>query len=532
MLYFGKLSEQTWPLGDIFAVERTPQAVSSILDLQLQNTDAAAWLFWDPELGRPEPSVILALLDKPGDIFHAGLQLGMGGLPDVINFIKPTWMHNCDPSPTIEATSWRMSLRCCMIRTEVMCQLGGILPKFQTLAGGALEMGYRYIRQGVVIRNTPLLLDSQINSGEQEIIPFTDQALFLRLHFTRFWNWYALWRSCRNQLVSFPHMLKQMKKTNLHTSASMPVFSPVNSQSDCVYSGAKVSVLIPTLGRYDFLRKLLPQLRDQTIKPVEIIIIDQTQESLRKDLKTEFPDLPLVIIYQNKRGQSTARNAGLHVAKGEYILFIDDDDEVPLDLIQKHVQAICVEKCEVSCGVAYEDGAGPLPFEFLSRRVSDVFPTNNSMILRSSLDRSGLFDLAFDHGPRADADLGTRLYLSGALMILNPQINLIHHHAPAGGLRTYKARSVTYASSRKSLYIRRIPAATEFYIERRYFTLKQIHESFLIRVISTFGYHGSRLKVIVKLIVSLLQLPDTLLKLRSAKKKSLLLKTEYPFLEN
>jgi hypothetical protein len=128
-------------------------------------------------------------------------------------------------------------------------------------------------------------------------------------------------------------------------------------------------------------------------------------------------------------------------------LFVDDDDEVPADLVEKHLQSLTRFRNEVSCGVAEEDGAGPLPEAFRLVRSSDVFPTTASLIAKDVLARSGLFDLG--HRARAPADLGMRLYLSGCLMVLNPEIKALHHHAPSGGRRTHGAR-ITYASSRKS----------------------------------------------------------------------------------
>ena len=108
----------------------------------------------------------------------------------------------------------------------------------------------------------------------------------------------------------------------------------------------------------------------------------------------------------------------------------------------------------MSSGVADEVGAGALPADFRLLRASDVFPTNNTMIRRDILGRSGLFDLAYNHRPRADGDLGIRNYLAGAFMILNPAISVLHHHAASGGLRKHKARTVTNAMSRKSIFQR------------------------------------------------------------------------------
>ncbi len=132
------------------------------------------------------------------------------------------------------------------------------------------------------------------------------------------------------------------------------------------------------------------------------------------------------------------------------------------------------------------------------------------MVSRISLIKSGLFDLAYEHGPRADGDLGMRLYLGGARMLLDPEIRVLHHHAPRGGLRAHNARRITYASSRRSLLQRNLPSVTELYLVRRYFSPRQAHEQLWLSVLGTFSLHGSRPKQIIKILVSGLCLPHTL----------------------
>src|SRR5262249_23808170 len=177
-------------------------------------------------------------------------------------------------------------------------------------------------------------------------------------------------------------------------------------------------------------------------------------------IANEFADLPLTVLELESAGQCTARNAGLLRARGDAILFVDDDDEIDADLIARHVAHLAATGADVSSGVAKEPGAGPIPEAFTRARASDVFPTNNSLARRRVLERSGLFDLAYDHGARADGDLGMRAYLSGAVMLLSPTICVLHHHAPRGGLRTHGARVVTYAGSRRRITLRHLPEVT------------------------------------------------------------------------
>jgi glycosyltransferase involved in cell wall biosynthesis len=290
-----------------------------------------------------------------------------------------------------------------------------------------------------------------------------------------------------------------------------------------------VTVLIPTLDRYRHLRKLLSQLRDQTIKPLEIIVVDQTPVERRDTiLGDDFSDLPLTIIYLDHPGQCSSRNSGLKLAKGDHVLFLDDDDEISSTLLEAHLRNLLRFDADVSSGVADEVGAGPLPDEFQVLRISDVFPTNNTLIRRTALQDSGLFDLAYDHGSRADGDLGMRVYLSGALMVLNPEIRVLHHRANKGGLRTHGARVITYASSRRSLLQRHLPSATEIYLSKRYFTEMQVREMLWICAFSTFSIRGGIFRKILKAIISLILLPNTLHQIRKNYRTALRMHEDYP----
>lgn len=212
----------------------------------------------------------------------------------------------------------------------------------------------------------------------------------------------------------------------------------------------------------------------------------------------------------DQAGQCSSRNFGLQHSLGDYILFIDDDDEIQPDLIENHLNCLSEYHCNVSCGVAIETGAGSLPADFSFIRTSNVFPTNNTMINRKVLYNSGLFDLAYDHGQRADHDLGMRIYLSGEKMVLNPEIKVIHHHAPSGGLREHKARVITYASSRQSYITRHLTSVSAFYLGMRYFSGQQVDELIWLSALGSYSRKGSSSQKILKGIISLFLFPHTM----------------------
>jgi glycosyltransferase involved in cell wall biosynthesis len=465
------------------------------------------------------------VLNEPGEVWHAGLSLGMAGRPGLIDFVAPTWMLNRDPAPESVATSWRLSFRACLLKTDVLRQMGLPDPGFQTLAGAALEMGHRLITCGVFMRHIPWLVDSAL---PPEPLPFEDELRFVKQRFGAFWSRWAL---CRAVLTGYVSPQKAIRAWSLvrGKQGSPAPYHRSAATSPMTGKAASVTVLIPTIDRYPYLRTLLTQLRAQTVKPDEIIIVDQTELDRRDTtLAGDFADLPLRIIYLDKAGQCSSRNAGLKASTGSYILFIDDDDEVQPDLIARHLENMQTSGCDVSCGAIEEVGSGLPPYHFTYQRVSDVFPAGNALVRREVLKRSGLFDLAYDRMSRADGDLGMRIYLSGAFMVYNPGISVLHHHAPRGGLRTHKARVITYASSRSHLLHRHLPSISESYLEMRYFSIRQQREAQWMRVFGTFAAHGKMYRKLLKVMIGLVLLPDTLLRIRKAYRQAMLMLDKFP----
>jgi GT2 family glycosyltransferase len=271
----------------------------------------------------------------------------------------------------------------------------------------------------------------------------------------------------------------------------------------------RITVVLPTVDRYPTLVPLLGQLAAQTAPPHEVIVVDQTEPARRRhDLGSVAPDLPVHVIGLDRPGQSTARNAALRRATGDVALFIDDDDEIPPTLLADHLRLLG-DGIDAVCGAVDDATAGPPPTGFRHRRASDVFPTNNATVRMDALARSGLFDPAYDHGPRADHDLGMRLHLSGALLVYDPAVEVHHLHAPSGGLRTHGARKVTRASARRSLTQRDLPAVTQQYLAHRYFDARQRREDRAIAAASTLSGDGTTLRRLARALLQLVRLPST-----------------------
>lgn len=522
---------EAWPLGQIREAGPTPSAVAEVVRKHLPESSAQAWLFWDETLGSPDPDRIQRALERPGDVWHCGLRLGMGGLPGVIDHVTPTWMHARDASPEIESTSWRISLRACLIRTDVLRALGGVRPEFASLDAAALEMGHRFLRRGALVRYLPWLLDGE-GVEPARPLPFEDELRWVRYRSGRFWMAWALWRSLATGREGPWRGISAARRVDARNPpADPPPFVRVPDGLDPVAPDGRpeVAVLIPTVDRYPYLITLLGQLRHQTIPPAEVIVVDQTAKDRRvTNLADQFPDLPLKVFELDRPGQCSSRNLGLKDCRREFVLFLDDDVEADPDLIERHLRCLAQHRAGASCGVTREMDGTTLPPDFRLLRASDVFPMGNTLVRREVLARSGLFDLAYDRGARADADLGTRIYLKGGLAVLDPSIVVLHHHAPSGGLRTHKARKITYGGSQRSLTQRHLPSPTEIYLGLRYSGPDRVREALWIRTLQTFRVRGGPLRRLVRLVVATVLLPSTLWRIRAGVRRATAMFGEFP----
>ena len=90
---------------------------------------------------------------------------------------------------------------------------------------------------------------------------------------------------------------------------------------------SKTSVIIATFNDAEYLKRSLPSVINQSLKPLEIVIIDDGSDN--DDAKIivnsfkSITDIPIVFKKKLNGGPSSARNTGIKLARGEFILFID-----------------------------------------------------------------------------------------------------------------------------------------------------------------------------------------------------------------
>lgn len=99
----------------------------------------------------------------------------------------------------------------------------------------------------------------------------------------------------------------------------------------------KVSVIVPVYNVEQYIRKCLDSLVNQTLKNIEIILVDDGSKDSSARIISEYSEKYSNVKYYKKEngGLSDARNYGMKYATGKYIAFIDSDDYVDVNLYKK-----------------------------------------------------------------------------------------------------------------------------------------------------------------------------------------------------
>ena len=101
-----------------------------------------------------------------------------------------------------------------------------------------------------------------------------------------------------------------------------------------------VSIIIPTYNRGYTIKRAVDSVISQTYKNLEVIIVDDGSTDNTKDVIGKINDSRIRYLpHLKRRGCSAARNTGIKASRGEFIAFLDSDDEYYPDKIEKSIEA-------------------------------------------------------------------------------------------------------------------------------------------------------------------------------------------------
>jgi glycosyltransferase involved in cell wall biosynthesis len=125
-----------------------------------------------------------------------------------------------------------------------------------------------------------------------------------------------------------------------------------------------VSVIVPTYNRADLVSRAIESVLDQTYDNFELLVVDDASTDDTETIVRSYDDERVTYFcHQKNRRVSAARNTGIEQASGQYLAFLDDDDEwFPTKVEQQvdHLEAADAAVGMVYCWMEYHDGEKPI----------------------------------------------------------------------------------------------------------------------------------------------------------------------------
>jgi GT2 family glycosyltransferase len=236
-----------------------------------------------------------------------------------------------------------------------------------------------------------------------------------------------------------------------------------------------VSIVIPSYKRKESLQKLLKSLSIEKNNYLEIIVVLQEEKNIRSHGKVK-------VYYLSKPSTPHAMNIGAKMAKGDLIIFLDDDVLVRKSLIVNHVINFLDPNIAATCGRVITLGQSIEPYH---RRVGRIGPLGGvsggfSSTIRQEVDTvigcntcwnksvylslKGIDEQFTGNAIRLETDLSLRAKKRGYKIVFEPKAIVIHNRAVSGGARKSEGRLHWYF---------------DFFSNETYFFLKHQQHIFL-----------------------------------------------------
>lgn len=373
-----------------------------------------------------------------------------------LKYLKPVWYFNLASSKDF----------CYFPSDKQLKEKGFYLEKdtsYKSKVAQNYDLAWNAFQSGFISDTN----EEGLNIWQKKSFPIEDEYRFLRKNFHKAWIIYALllrlitFHNPYKEIVGFLKTRKVKRvdySKNILNDTSYEKF-----ESQLVASNPFISVVIPTLNRYEYLKDVLKDLENQTYKNFEVIIVDQTD-----DFRAAFYEgwnLDLKFWFQEDKALWKARNEAIQSAKGDYILLYDDDSLVEKDWIYEHLKCLDFYKADLSSGVSISTVGAEVPKHYNYFRWSDQLDTGNVLLKKEIFYVIGFFDLHFEKQRMGDGEYGLRCYLNGYKNISNYKAKRIHLKVSQGGLR----QMGSWDGWRPKKLFGPRPVPSVLYLSRKYF---------------------------------------------------------------
>lgn len=290
------------------------------------------------------------------------------------------------------------------------------------------------MQQGLFCYSEPKLLTKEATQIMVKSASTFSMFQFVKEHYK--WVWVVYLFICllifEKRLALLP-FIKSFIFKNRQSDLNFEVVEISSSKQ--IISKREIDVIIPTIGRKEYLYDVLKDLASQTILPKNVIIVEQNpKENSKSELdyltKEEWPfNIKHEFIHQS--GVCNARNLALSKVVSEWTLLGDDDNRFEADLIEKLFSKLEQTGNKVGTTVYLQ------PHEeqtYTKTAQTPIFGGGNS-ILKTNLLANIEFSKLYEYNYGEDIDFGMQLRYLGEDIIFYSDIHITHLKAPMGGYR-------------------------------------------------------------------------------------------------
>jgi len=407
--------------------------VSGLLDLA--NKYENEILVWCHEGSRDDLNVV-----GINDLFHHQKFL-FSYTPSTTNYFDRE-LGYVEDSPFVKVTkgvryaTWQMSSQVGAVHTSVLKACSNDLKAttnfdyfLNSFAKRAMVFGLFCYSEPALLINKTAALNTK-TSNLYTLFRFVKQHYRVRWIFLLFFNLLLYERrfTLVPLLCSFFYKKRTFNPEALNRIA-------LNSTKKIIEKGT-IDVLIPTIGRKEYLFDVLNNLAVQTYLPTNVIIIEQNP-NVNSNSALDYVknnSWPFTIKHQfiHQAGACNARNIALSLVESEFVFFADDDIVFENDLVENAMHSFNITGNEILLVATHLQNqqivAQPI-------RQFVAFGSGHAFV-KSSCMEGVRFNMALEFGYGEDADFGMQLKDRGYDFLYLSTFLILHLKAPIGGFRT------------------------------------------------------------------------------------------------
>ncbi|NGY37461.1 glycosyltransferase family 2 protein [Flavobacterium sp. XN-5] len=357
-----------------------------------------------------------------------------GYLPEAIGYVEESPFIKINRN--IAFPTWRMSSDVGGIHSSVLLQFERSLSfkgDFNYFLSSVAKVG---MPEGLFCYSEPkLLLENEVVLSRKcgssaKLFQFVKQHYRTRWAFLLFFN--VLVYEKKFPLFSLLRSVLFRNRNQLHID-----FTSIEIQSSRkVVALGTIDVIIPTIGRKNYLYDVLKDLAKQTHLPVHVIVVEQNpQEGTASELdylKTESWPFEIKHIFTHQAGVCNARNVALNEVVSEWVFLADDDNRFEETLLADVMSRIRQYGVFVATTSYIQNHESKV---HLKIKQWSTFGAGNSFVQKDLLENIR-FNTSLEFGYGEDVDFGMQLRNLGQDVIYLPEPHILHLKAPIGGFRT------------------------------------------------------------------------------------------------